>query len=1247
MPPGSATTTNNPTSRNRRGSSAGASASSPASSLIGSYSSAHLSASSPSLLQSSFQSSTSDAGPSTTGSDYASRVSRSHSVRAQESIEHRHQAHVVSTYNERQPCFERPSLSQQSQTMSSSTNTSSDHLCTPVPRRRQRTQSIQSRSRSHTPSVQLALANPTLSKSLSSSPVPSRSGSELGQQAHAKHSFERNVRRYYYQLTVGCQHSNCTNRLCRSSKCSPKMTKDAAAILSIQLAARPRLFFCANCPSDPVINMPDSPLPSTMTSNDSRTPSQRKQSVSSKAMASKLANTTASCRPAPGAAASAEDLGHTKDYRLYEPNEYSKSVPSFSVSHIISPIKNSQVPSVFQSRDEPAASAHPTPPPLERGGTPLFRSLLSVSPFSAMFSPLLSSRRKMNRSQELYMRQSSSPSQRIKKSLSAGEMARSNDSSRMSPSGSPTKTGKMAQERSFQSPHRLRSSSPTRSSPPSSPASAPGVETKTNSRIHPVLRKDELPLLSPEQNLFNENISLLGDESIGLRYSSRLLHSPASLGLSHFYQLQSRSEEPIQSKNRRRRQRSSQNAHCDSGSPTLQPIFGTSKDPDSDGLGSPSSADDEHMRPGEYPWKGTHLQEQSVQLEQTQYRHAAQTESPTAIQQPLYRPKQQLVTRSSYISEGNKLRRDSASSFSSEEESISDRRWMMRSQHLERAPYGGLSSSSSSRRSSMSDTDDAGVALPYLNSALLRQAIATYNSSKPGSDMRSPQLLICKGFKPTAVTGIQPIENGIEHDNPEFRYRHSLRVGDEETLEEGPKVLSVADNEFPNDIVLEYQTVAAGKPIFPEDGLRDLDFEDGIDGRDYLRSDPRQDRQDYGSLNDGTASPSFSSETGDSYTRHKFGSPTQSLISSSACSTEGDSTFLVDSLRSVFSSATALGSSFLMKDREENSELESGSTHGGIDVGGIDLEALRDCYEMMIELKPRTIFAIQVTNSIEMLLARLELEQVAAPGNKNWTEQEMRAIIILLMNPFLFEQPYQESLLRRILQIFTSFSDTHTLIQWLACMDEEGMAQLVTLFKMYLSAHFTPRPVGEMHPAICAVKALRILYEANNISTRREQEKQRRLAIKDARDGKQNVASETASTISFKYFYSGVMEALKFKDEYQIWREGWGKSPSEKQFSYFDYPFLLSPTSKSHILNLDALTQMSAHYEDACVRHALADHAQRLLPDAMTSSSREFQKGIRAGSSPYLVLELSRSHLVEESFEQITKKHADLNIPLM
>lgn len=129
-----------------------------------------------------------------------------------------------------------------------------------------------------------------------------------------------------------------------------------------------------------------------------------------------------------------------------------------------------------------------------------------------------------------------------------------------------------------------------------------------------------------------------------------------------------------------------------------------------------------------------------------------------------------------------------------------------------------------------------------------------------------------------------------------------------------------------------------------------------------------------------------------------------------------------------------------------------------------------------------------------------------------------------------------------MLLIFIALPDKAKLTQWLSCMDDEGMAQLVTLFKTYLSAHFTPRPSGDTHPAICAVKGLSILYQANNIGAKREQERRRRTAIQDAKDGKTQTGSmETNSTISFKYFYSGVMEALKFKDEYQIWRDGWDK----------------------------------------------------------------------------------------------------------
>ncbi|KAI1317677.1 hypothetical protein EDD11_007983 [Mortierella claussenii] len=943
-----------------------------------------------------------------------------------------------------------------------------DHLCTPVPRRRQRTQSSQGHSRTHSPSVQLALANPMLSKSLSSSPVPIQAGgSEADQQARARHTFERNVRRYYYQLTVGCPKTNCANRLCRSSRCSPKMTKDAAAILAIQLAARPRLFFCTDCPTDPIIDMPDSPLPVMASSSSSSMSPQRKQGLSTKIMASRISAPTPSARSSSGAAASVEDFRHVKDRRLYEPNEYSKSVPSFSVSHILSPIKTTQSTAVFHNRDDSPPTAHvaspPPPPPSEHGGTPLFRSLLSVSPFSAMFSSRIPAAF------------SSPPPDRIIKSMSSSHGVHTHDVSHIDSPGSPTRRGKagISFSANFLPPHRPISFSPTLASP----------------------------------------IATLNSDSKGF---------------------------PAPSISRR-----------DVAESTTQ--------------GQPHHCDD-------------HLEQKGVTADCT------------------------------------------ASHFSG----------------------SSISSSPSSRRSSLSDTEEARIVLPRLNLALLQQAIATYNSSKPENGPRSPELLICKGFQPAkSTTGVRPFECPEGHGRIGPSYTHIPSGGYGHAAEEDRKALRLGEDDFDGGIVLEYQTIAAGKPAFSEDESSHSENETDEGSGPRMRFS-----RDNGSCKESAPSPSSGSDVGDLFSHSRFGSPAPSMVSSGVCSSEGDSTFLVDSLRSVFSSPTALGSSFLARDREEKFESDDESTREGTSVGGIDLEALRECYEMMIELKPRTIFAIQVTNSIEILLARLELELETTMGNKQWTEEEMRAVIVILMNPLLFEQPYQETLLRRILLIFTSLSDRATLKQWLSSMDEEGMAQLVTLFKMYLSAHFTPRPVGANHPAICAVKALNILYDANNIGTSREQERQRRLAIKDARNGRHNVISETSSTISFKYFYSGVMEALKFKDEYQIWREGWGKSADAKVFSYFDYPFLLSPTSKSHILNLDALTQMTVHYEEACVRHALADHAQRLLPETMTASAREFQKGIREGSSPYLVLELSRARLVEEAFEQITKKHAELKKPL-
>ncbi|KAL7752939.1 hypothetical protein RI367_001389 [Sorochytrium milnesiophthora] len=76
--------------------------------------------------------------------------------------------------------------------------------------------------------------------------------------ANARARFARSMKRYYYQLAVGCGNARCNNRLCRSNVASQKLSADAAAILAVQLATRPTSLFCPRCPEDPEIALPSS-----------------------------------------------------------------------------------------------------------------------------------------------------------------------------------------------------------------------------------------------------------------------------------------------------------------------------------------------------------------------------------------------------------------------------------------------------------------------------------------------------------------------------------------------------------------------------------------------------------------------------------------------------------------------------------------------------------------------------------------------------------------------------------------------------------------------------------------------------------------------------------------------------------------------------------------------------------------------------------------------------------------------------
>ncbi|KAI8994311.1 hypothetical protein BC832DRAFT_569636, partial [Gaertneriomyces semiglobifer] len=109
------------------------------------------------------------------------------------------------------------------------------------------------------PSFKAALSDPILSRSLHDA-APRRSydlpNSPI---SAAKQKFEKCVRRYYYQLALGCGDATCTHKLCASCKIGPRLTPEAAAIMAVQLASRPRVFYCPRIPAD--VALPESLSP--------------------------------------------------------------------------------------------------------------------------------------------------------------------------------------------------------------------------------------------------------------------------------------------------------------------------------------------------------------------------------------------------------------------------------------------------------------------------------------------------------------------------------------------------------------------------------------------------------------------------------------------------------------------------------------------------------------------------------------------------------------------------------------------------------------------------------------------------------------------------------------------------------------------------------------------------------------------------------------------------------------------------
>ncbi|KAI7897747.1 uncharacterized protein BX663DRAFT_490671 [Cokeromyces recurvatus] len=241
------------------------------------------------------------------------------------------------------------------------------------------------------------------------------------------------------------------------------------------------------------------------------------------------------------------------------------------------------------------------------------------------------------------------------------------------------------------------------------------------------------------------------------------------------------------------------------------------------------------------------------------------------------------------------------------------------------------------------------------------------------------------------------------------------------------------------------------------------------------------------------------------------------------------------------------------------------------------------------------------------------------------------------------------------------------ILQSMILLDPTRMKYIVQELQQYLLDHFHTGPYkhGLEDTVIMALKCLELMYQGN-------------------------MMTPSSPIVSPSIFYSDdICKRLNIKNEYRIWKrvltygEGQGhiqsryreteqqrksrlffitttttttaattstsNSPypfeNEYQFSWFSYPFLLPPSIKRKIVLMDAMSQMSLEYEDACVNHTLVVHAQKLLSEA-PRMLKTLETNLQSATCPYLYLEIRRDHFISDTWTEVSRKWSDLKKPL-
>ncbi|KAK3275781.1 hypothetical protein CYMTET_16107, partial [Cymbomonas tetramitiformis] len=290
---------------------------------------------------------------------------------------------------------------------------------------------------------------------------------------------------------------------------------------------------------------------------------------------------------------------------------------------------------------------------------------------------------------------------------------------------------------------------------------------------------------------------------------------------------------------------------------------------------------------------------------------------------------------------------------------------------------------------------------------------------------------------------------------------------------------------------------------------------------------------------------------------------------------------VLNAVKDVFSSAGFLVGGF----------LRTGTRSSG--GHGLQVEVVESLYKCLLETYNTEVLSALAAACKQCTEGLRQLVQVdsTAEVQAHW----LPTVLVLLQSPLNGEPAHAEALLPKLYELVLNLHATNQeqIVAWLQSYPAEIFgARFVRAGQRYISQHLAKGRKNAEDSIIATAKVLALFHAAN----------------------------EKANILPYSEFYNtDLSQYLNLKEEYMRWVQPQESEATNVFVSFCQLPFLLTPETKTCILQGEA----------NLVKH----HMYRMYNGLYTNSE-------------FLNLRIRREHLLEDALEQIVRSSQDLKKPL-